>query len=60
MAGKIFLSYRREDAAGFALALFDRLEQSFPAESLFMDVEGRIGRGRTLCGSLRSRSALVM
>jgi hypothetical protein len=46
MAGKIFLSYRREDAAGFALALFGRLEQSFPAGSLFMDVEGGIGAGQ--------------
>jgi hypothetical protein len=45
MAGKIFLSYRREDAAGFALALFGRLEQSFPSERLFMDVEGGIGAG---------------
>jgi TIR domain/WD domain, G-beta repeat len=46
MAGKIFLSYRREDAAGFALVLFGRLEQSFPAGSLFMDVEGGIGAGQ--------------
>ncbi len=46
MTGKIFLSYRREDTAGFALALFGRLEQSFPSESLFMDVEGGIGAGQ--------------
>jgi exopolyphosphatase / guanosine-5'-triphosphate,3'-diphosphate pyrophosphatase len=46
MTGKIFLSYRREDTAGFALALFGRLEQSFPAESLFMDVEGGIKAGQ--------------
>jgi hypothetical protein len=46
MAGKIFLSYRREDAAGFALALFGRLEQSFPSERLFMGVEGGIGAGQ--------------
>jgi len=50
MAGKIFLSYRREDTVGFALALFGRLEQSFPSENLFMDVEGGIGAGRILCG----------
>jgi hypothetical protein len=43
MAGKIFLSYRREDAAWPALALFGRLEHSFPSERLFMDVEGGIG-----------------
>ena len=46
MTGKIFLSYRREDTAGFALALFGRLEQSFPAECLFMDVEGDIKAGQ--------------
>jgi hypothetical protein len=46
MAGKIFLSYRREDTAGFALALFGRLEQSFPSGRLFMDVEGGIGAGQ--------------
>jgi hypothetical protein len=46
MTGKIFLSYRREDTAGFAQALFGRLEQSFPAESLFMDVAGGIGAGQ--------------
>src|SRR5262245_22959110 len=46
MAGKIFLSYRREDEPGFALALFGRLEQSFPSERLFMDVEGGIAAGQ--------------
>jgi hypothetical protein len=45
MTGKIFLNNRR-DTAGFALALFGRLEQSFPAESLFMDVKGGIGPGQ--------------
>jgi hypothetical protein len=46
MTGKIFLSYRREDEPGFALALFGRLEQSFPSERLFMDVEGGIAAGQ--------------
>jgi TIR domain len=47
MTGKIFLSYRREDsAAGFALALFNRLELTFPPENLFMDVEGGIKAGQ--------------
>jgi hypothetical protein len=46
MTGKIFLNDRREDTVGFALALFGRLEQSFPAESLFMDVKGGIGPGQ--------------
>jgi hypothetical protein len=45
MSGKIFISYRREDEPGFALALFVRLEQSFSAERLFMDVEGGIKAG---------------
>jgi TIR domain len=45
MPGKIFLSYRREDDPGFALALFGRLEQSFPTDQLFMDVEGGIKAG---------------
>jgi hypothetical protein len=47
MAGKIFLSYRRKDsAAGFALALFNRLELTFPPENLFMDVEVGIKAGQ--------------
>jgi hypothetical protein len=46
MTGMIFLSYRRKGAAeGFAHALFNRLEQAFPPENLFMDVEGGIGAG---------------
>jgi TIR domain len=55
MPGKIFLSYRREDAAGFALALFGRLEQSFPSESLFMDVEGGIGAGQDFVGVIEEQ-----
>ena len=46
MTGKIFLNYRREDTAGFAQALFARLEQTFRAESLFMGVEGGIKPGQ--------------
>jgi hypothetical protein len=45
MAGKIFLNYRREDTAGFVQALFLQLEQSFPGDSVFMDVAGGIGAG---------------
>lgn len=45
MSGKIFISYRREDEPGFALALFVSLDQSFSAERLFMDVEGGIKAG---------------
>jgi hypothetical protein len=39
MAG-IFISYRREDSAGHAGRLFDRLKAQFGAERVFMDVEG--------------------
>jgi hypothetical protein len=39
MAGNIFINYRRGDDPGFTQALFSRLEQAFPSESLFMDVD---------------------
>src|SRR5574341_1955028 len=39
MAG-IFISYRREDTAGHAGRLFDRLRARFGRERVFMDVEG--------------------
>jgi hypothetical protein len=45
MAGKIFISYRRDDDPGFARALYQRLEQEFPRENVFMDVEGHIKPG---------------
>jgi formylglycine-generating enzyme required for sulfatase activity len=41
MAGKIFINYRRADDPGFAQALFGRLEQAFPSERLFMDVDSK-------------------
>jgi hypothetical protein len=36
----IFISYRREDAAGHAGRLFDRLAQHFGRDQVFMDVAG--------------------
>jgi hypothetical protein len=39
MAGNIFINYRRGDDPGFTQALYSRLEQAFPSESLFMDVD---------------------
>ncbi len=39
MASKIFISYRRDDSAGHAGRVHDRLEQEFGRESLFMDVD---------------------
>jgi hypothetical protein len=45
MAGNIFISYRRDDDAGFALLIHRELVQEFPHESVFMDVEGHIKPG---------------
>ena len=39
MAGKIFINYRRDDSAGTAGRLHDRLAQTFGRENLFMDVD---------------------
>ena len=38
-SGQIFISYRRDDAAGYARALYDRLVQHFSPERVFMDVD---------------------
>jgi hypothetical protein len=38
-SGKVFLSYRRDDTAGYAGRLFDRLNARF-RNRIFMDVEG--------------------
>lgn len=35
---RIFISYRREDSAGWAGRLFDRLSEEFGSEKVFMDV----------------------
>src|SRR5712692_8675359 len=43
MAGSIFLSYRRDDTAGYAGRLYDRLKTRFPGR-VFMDV-GAIAPG---------------
>jgi hypothetical protein len=37
--GQIFISYRRDDSAGYARALYDRLVQHFSEERVFMDVD---------------------
>jgi hypothetical protein len=39
MSGKIFINYRRGDDPGFTGRLFDRLEDAFAADQLFMDVD---------------------
>ena len=35
----IFLSYRRDDSAGFAGRLYDRLASRYGPDRLFMDVD---------------------
>jgi hypothetical protein len=45
MAGKIFISYRRDDDPGFAQLLHKSLAEQFPAADLFMDIEGHIKPG---------------
>ena len=37
---KVFISYRRDDAAGFSHAIHDRLVEHLPKEQVFMDVLG--------------------
>jgi sugar lactone lactonase YvrE len=39
MAGNIFINYRRGDDPGFTGRLFDRLQEAFKPERLFMDVD---------------------
>ncbi|MDP2840888.1 MAG: toll/interleukin-1 receptor domain-containing protein, partial [Candidatus Methanoperedens sp.] len=36
----IFISYRREDTAGHAGRIFDRLREKFGRDKVFMDVAG--------------------
>jgi len=42
--GRLFISYRTEDSAGWSGRLSDRLKERFGSESIFMDVD-RIGPG---------------
>ena len=37
--GRLFVSYRRDDAAGYARALYDELVRRFSDERVFMDVD---------------------
>jgi hypothetical protein len=50
---KVFISYRRDDAAGFAHAIHDRLVESLPKEQVFMDVVG-IDPGADFVDKLKS------
>ena len=37
--GRIFISYRRADSAGYAGRIYDRLVAHFGKDALFMDVD---------------------
>ena len=39
IATKVFISYRRDDSAGHAGRVHDRLEREFGRDLLFMDVD---------------------
>jgi hypothetical protein len=39
MSGRIFISYRRQDSAGYAGRLFDRLSNRFGQSNIFMDID---------------------
>lgn len=49
----IFISYRREDSAGHAGRLYDRLIREFPNDRIFMDVE-RIASGDDFAQKIES------
>ena len=50
----IFISYRRDDAAGHAGRLFDHLSSTFGADGVFMDVDD-IRRGEAFADTLTER-----
>lgn len=49
---QIFISYRRDDAAGYARALYDELSRRFDAERVFMDVDD-IDAGQTFADAIQ-------
>ena len=55
MAARIFINYRHSDEAGFALALYGRLKETFAADDLFMDVAGGIAVGDDFVRVLEER-----
>jgi TPR repeat protein len=56
MGSQIFISYRRDDSAGYAGRVHDRLEREFGADLLFMDVDS-IPLGVNFVKSLREKVA---
>src|SRR5688572_28515840 len=61
-ASSIFISYRRDDTAGFAGRLYDRLSARFGANRIFIDID-TIGPGvdfvRKIEESVKSSGALL-
>lgn len=57
MVENIFVNYRRGDDAGTVGRLFDRLEQAFGRDAVFMDIEGHIKPGDDYVEVLRSQIA---
>ena len=49
---QIFISYRRDDAAGYARAIYDELTRCFGAEQVFIDVDD-IGAGHLFSEVIR-------
>ena len=41
-AGQLFISYRRDDSAGYARALNDRLTLELGGERVFIDVDDKV------------------
>jgi hypothetical protein len=54
MRGGVFICYRREDSAGFAGRIYDRLKMSLGRESVFIDVDN-IPAGRDFVEVLTER-----
>jgi len=54
MTGGAFISYRREDAAGFAGRLCDSLERQLPTEPIFRDVDG-LSPGQDFVAAIEAR-----
>src|ERR1700689_750256 len=57
MPREIFISYRRDDDPGMALALYGHLEKAFSEERIFMDVEDGIPPGHDFVRVLEERVA---
>ncbi|MFZ0426234.1 MAG: toll/interleukin-1 receptor domain-containing protein [Xanthobacteraceae bacterium] len=56
MAGKIFINYRRGDDSGYAGRLYDRLQDKFEPQQIFMDVDS-IAPGLDFVRELNDRVA---